>query len=177
MAKPGYHVTKDKSRLKVRFAFISKGTNDVIKIIDYDYVGLRNDVKTFNLGFGDFDPLTGRVNDHANTDNGDVYDVLNTVLNTVPQFFEEYPDHSLMVRGSDSGEEFIKRCRPQCKKKCNMNQCKNQNRRINVYTQYVNTNYDELAIDYNFLGGNEDTVEQFEKGKKYDTVFVSKKNH
>ena len=43
------------------------------------------------------------------------------------------------------------------------------------YTRYVNTNYDELVKEYDFLGSNEATVEPFEKAKKYDAVFVQKK--
>lgn len=80
MAKPGYWVTKDKTRLKIRFVFISKGNQDVIKIIDYDYIGSYNNIKTFNLGFGDYELITEQIDDYSNTDNGDVYDVLNTVL-------------------------------------------------------------------------------------------------
>lgn len=176
MAKPGYQVTKDKSRLKVRFAFVSKGIKDIIKVVDYDYVGLYNSRKTFNLGFGDYDPVTRRIDDHVNTENGDVYDVLNTVLNTIPLFFEEYPNHSLMVRGSDSGQEFVEKCKAGCTKNCkDIEDCKKQNRRINIYNRYVNTNYDELVKEYTFLGSNEAMVEPFEKDKKYDAVFVQKK--
>jgi hypothetical protein len=107
MGKSGYPVTKDKSKLQVSFVFVSSGNIAIIKVIDYDYAGLHNKRKTFNLGFGDYHPLTGKIDDHANTDNGDVYRVLNTVLNTVPLFFEEYPNHSLMVGGSDNGKEFL----------------------------------------------------------------------
>lgn len=176
MAKPSYDVAIEKSRLRVRFAFVSSKIQDVIKVISYDYVGLYHGKKTFNLGFGDFDPLTGGINDNANTANGDVYTVLNTVLNTIPVFFQEYPEHALMVRGSDSGAEFIKQCKPECKKRCLEGECKNQHRRINTYTRYVNNNYDELIKEYSFLGGNEEAIESFEKDKKYDSVFVYKKN-
>lgn len=57
-----------------------------------------HDTKTFNLGFGDHDLVARKINDNANTENGDVYDVLNTELNTIPLFFEEYPDYARMVR-------------------------------------------------------------------------------
>jgi hypothetical protein len=175
MGKLGYQVTMDKTRLKIRFAFVSKGKYDVVKVIDYDYIGLLHGRKTFNLGFGDYDLFTEKIDDHANTHNGDVYDVLNTVLNTIPLFFEEYPKYCLMVRGSDSGQTFVEACRENCKKKCDSH-CKNQNRRINVYTRYVNANYDNLVNDYTFYGGNEDNAEVFEPGKKYDAVFVVRKN-
>jgi len=178
MSKPSYEFTKDKSELQVRFVFISKGIQDIIKVIDYDYVGLYNERKTFNLGFGDYNPSTGEIDDHVNTDNGDVYGVLNTVLNTVPLFFEEFPNHSLMVRGSDNGEEFLTKCISNCKKTCgNTFSCKNQNRRINLYMRYVNLNHNELIKEYEFIGAQEDTIEPFEKDKKYDTVFLLKKHN
>lgn len=164
-----------KTRQKLRFAFMSSGVQDILKIIDYDYAGLYHNKKTFNLGFGDYDLTTNQINDKINTENGDVYPVFNTVLNTIPIFFENYPGHLIMVSGSDSGADFINRCKPDCRKKCLDEECKNQNRRINVYTRYVNKNYDELIKEYTFLGGNEDAVEPFEKDKKYDTVFVYKK--
>lgn len=174
MAKAGYEVKMAKSRQKLRFAFISKGMQDITKIIAYDYVGRYDGKKIFNLGFGDFDPVTLAINDNVNTANGDAYDVLNTVLNTVPLFFNEYPQDTLMIRGSDSGVEFIKQCKPKCKKNCKNVECKNQHRRINVYTRYVNNNYEELKNGYAFLGGNGNSVETFEKDKRYDTVFISK---
>lgn len=145
-------------------------------MISYDYIGLYHGRKTFNLGFGDFDPITGTINDNANTANGDVYAVFNTVLNTIPIFFQEFPKYALMVRGSDSGVEFIKRCKSGCKKQCSYGECKNQNRRINTYIKYVNINYDELIKEYLFLGGDADTIGPFEKGKKYDSVFIYKKH-
>lgn len=177
MNKPGYQLTQDKSGLKIRFAFISRGSQHIIKLIDYDYAGLYNDTSTFNLAFGDYDYKTGQIDDQANTANGDAYQVLNTVLNSIPLFFKEYPRHALMIRGSDSGAAFTKKCIAGCKKKCKAAiVCKNQNRRINLYNNYVNINYDLLVSEYDFTGGHEHTVEPFLRNKKYDTIFLLKKH-
>ncbi|WP_139298240.1 DUF6934 family protein [Pedobacter hartonius] len=176
MTKQGYHVAKEKSKLKLRFLFFSEGVKTVFKVVDYDYIGLLYfGTKTFNLSLGDLDPITRKIEDNVNTENGDVYDVLNTVLNTVPIFFDNYPKCTLMVKGSDSGEEFATKCKASCTKKCiDVNNCKNKDRRINVYSRYVSSNYDELVKEYAFFGANNDMVEPFEKHKKYDTVFVQK---
>lgn len=172
--KKGYHFEKSKSRQQLRFAFASKGIHDVIKIISYDYVGLNHEKKTFNLGFGDFNLFTGEFSDAVNTENGDVYMVFNTVLNTIPVFFEHYPECTIMVSGSDSGKNFIKYCKQHCRKKCSNDACKNQHQRIGVYIRYLNKHYDELAEEYLFSGSNEDAIETFEKHKKYDTLFIAK---
>ena len=142
-----------------------------------DYIGLIYlGTKTFNLALGDYNPDTKTIRDDANTLNGDVYVVLNTVLNTVPDFFKDFPDCTLMVKGSDTGEQYARSCKVTCTKNClDSNSCKNRNRRINIYTSYVSSNYYMLIKDYTFFGVIDDVTESFEKHKKYDTVFIQKK--
>ncbi len=65
--------------------------------------------RIFNLGFGDYDINEDKIDDSANTGNGDVYKVLNTVLTTIPKFFDTFHDAMLMVQGSDSKTEFTER--------------------------------------------------------------------
>ena len=62
------------------FSFISEGKNGKIeKVIRYEKI--TDDV--FNLGFGDKDPITGKINDKVVTNNGDTEKVLATVVSTV----------------------------------------------------------------------------------------------
>jgi hypothetical protein len=122
MAKSGYPISRERTRSKLRFVFVSSGIQDINKVIDYDYVGFYNRIRTFNLALGDYNFKT------------------NTVLNTIPLFFDDFPKHALLV------------------------------------TSYVNANYDELVNGYTFFGGSENTIELFERDKKYDTVIVMKKN-
>jgi hypothetical protein len=77
--------------------------------------------------------------DNLNTNNGDAYKVFKTVLTTIPLFFENYGSGILMVQGSDGRPEFIETCRLTCKKKCT-DECKNYNRRINIYRGYADKN-------------------------------------
>ena len=79
-----------------------------------------------------------------------------------------------MVKGSDSGQKFAKNCRVTCKKKClDSDSCKNMNRRINIYTSYVSTNYDVLSKEYAFFGVIDDVNEPFEKYKSM-TLYLFK---
>jgi hypothetical protein len=86
----------------------------------------------------------------------------------------------LMVEGSDSRPDFVEHCKLTCLKNCS-DECKNFNRRINVYRNYVNKNYSELIKLYSFYGGytdkgNNANIEPYESGKEYSLVFLLKRN-
>lgn len=181
MANPNYKVTETKKTEQgTKYLFVSKGKVDVIKAIEYSYVLEYNGKKVYNLGFGDFDSATGKTDDSILTDNGDAYPVFNTVLSTIPMFFENYPNHMMIVWGSDSTEKFIDRCKEICDKKC-IDFCKKADRRINLYSKYVNKNFEELNKEYKFYGGvlnaeNKIVVEEYVPNKKYKSVLVIKNN-
>lgn len=165
----------------LRFFFISKGNRDIVKVIQYSFVHVLNGRSVLNLGFGDYDIQTDNVTDDIATNNGDVYKVLNTVLSTVPIFFNYFEDEMLMVQGSDGRPEFVESCKRFCKKQC-VEECKNYNRRMHMYSGYVDKNFERLNIDYQFLGGltvdgKQTILEKYERYKKYDAVFVYEKGH
>lgn len=138
-----------------------------------------NDLRVYNLGFGDYHLEKNTIDDKVNTDNGDVYKVFNTVLHTIPVFFKTFPHSVMMVQGSDSDHNFYQNCKPTCKKACE-DTCKNQHRRIKAYSNFVNKNYVELAKEYKFFGGirtpNGVAIEEFVREKKYDAVLLTKNN-
>ena len=176
-----YELEEDKSASGLKFIFISKGFQDIIKVIQFSFIQELNGRNIYNLGFGDYDLESDTIIDNVNTNNGDAYKVFNTVLSTIPIFFENYVNEILMVQGSDGRPEFVENCKLTCKKKC-IDECKNYNRRINIYRVYVDKNYEDLCIDYQFLGGqiNEEdqtVLESYERYKKYDSVFLFRKNH
>ncbi len=176
-----YELEADKSGNGLKFFFISKGEQDIIKAIQFSFVQELNGRNIYNLGFGDYDLENDIIVDDINTNNGDAYKVFNTVLTTIPIFFENFGDEILMVQGSDGRPAFAEKCKLECKKKC-VDECKNYNRRINIYRGYVDKNYNDLSADYQFLGGikNEEQqtiLETYERCKKYDSVFLFRKNH
>lgn len=174
-----YELEADKSESGLKFFFISKGEQDIIKAVQFSFVQQLNERNIYNLGFGDYDLDNDKIVDDINTNNGDAYRVFNTVLSTIPIFFESFCNEILMVQGSDGRLEFIEECRLECKKKC-VADCKNYNRRINIYLAYINKNYDSLSIDYQFLGGKKieeqlTILEPYKRYEKYDSIFLSRK--
>ncbi len=154
---------------------MSTGAVDVIKAVEYRYIQDLFDAPLFNLGFGDYDLGKDEIDDRSNTNNGDHYQVLNTVLNTIPKFFKNNPSSILMVQGSDQGLDFTENCKKSCRKDCG-DGCKNLNRRIKTYRYFVEKNYIKLTKEYTFWGGTRklDGIvlhENYETSKDYDLVF------
>ncbi len=177
---PNIYPTEEfKDNVSIKYLFVSNGKRDIVKAVEYQYVEPHEQDHLYNLAFGDYDFETEQLNDLIDTNNGDHYAVFNTVLSTIPSFFEENPGATMMVQGSDTKQEYINKCKEACKKNCEET-CKNTERRISTYRYYVDKNYDELIKDYEFEGGEtlgDGTIlkEIYVKGKKYDTVFCKKR--
>jgi hypothetical protein len=161
----------------IQHFFISHGTSDIVKAIQYRRTGTYDDKAVFNLGFGNYDMESDTIFDEDNSNNGDHYHVFNTVLSTIPDFFTRHPDKMLMVMGSDNHPDFPGMCRPGCTKNCPPDTCRNFRRRIRTYQGYVEKYWSELQEEYEFRGGSltkERTVEitDYVQGSSYDTVLV-----
>lgn len=162
-----------------RFLFESHGSRTILKAVRYSYVEKFEDRNLYNLGFGDFNLETGNIVDQANSNNGDAYKVLQTVLSTVPYFFDKNPGAVLLIQGSDSTLDFVKKCRETCSRCCG-EVCKKFNKRITIYRNYVDKNFDTLSLSYWFLGGfisiiNGITIERYILGQKYDAILLFRK--
>ena len=175
-----YDIQEAISETRIQYVFISEGISDIIKAIQYSYVHDFLGRKLFNLGFGDYDLETDAVADDCTSNNGDHYKVFNTVLSTITMFFSHNPKAMLMVQGSDSRQEFVEQCRLTCRKRCGKRNCKNADRRIGIYRNYVDKNLEILSLDYTFYGqtlrfGNHVVVENYRKRRPYKCVFLVKK--
>jgi hypothetical protein len=148
-----YEVEIDQTAPGLQFFFISEGQRDIVKTIQYSYVQDLMGRQLYNLGFGDYEPETDSVLDGPISNNGDPFLVFNTVLNTIPAFFQSYPTAIMAVQGSDSNPVFIERCRAACRRRCAEGECKKAHRRINIYRRYVETDYSILEEEYTFFGG------------------------
>jgi hypothetical protein len=174
-----YELQKEVSGVGMKFFFISKGQHYIIKVIQYSYIQDLMGRSIFNLGFGDYDVENDKIVDDIITNNGDAYKVFNSVLSSIPLFFENFANGILMIQGSDGKPEYIDKCKLSCMKKF-LDECKYYNRRIILYRSYVDKNYDKLSSDYQFFGGfindtQQTTLEAYECYKKYDAVFLFKK--
>jgi len=184
MAAPtyNYEVEKEHTQDEIQYLFVSTGHKDIIKAVQYNYVGNLDEKRIFNLAFGDYYIETDTIDDEANTANGDVFKVFNTVLNTIPSFFEIFANEIIVVSGSDSKLEFIEKCKKECKKNCK-EECRKAGRRIGIYRSYVDKNFEVLSNDFVFYGGNpalenpqSTLLEPYIVNKKYSSVFIFKNN-
>jgi hypothetical protein len=162
-----------------RFYFISNGIKPIVKVVEYKYIGIKQNKFTYNLGFGTYNQDNDTIQDDDISANGDTYKVFNTVLSTIPYFMNNYPEVMVVVEGSDSVNYFPEVCRPNCKKKCVPPGCKNAHRRINIYKNYVNKNWELLTQEYNFWGGFKTTdyqsvIEEYRQPNIYDAVYFQK---
>jgi hypothetical protein len=174
----GYEVIRKSSEDRIRFYFISSGKRRIIKVVDFVRLKEFEDLEVYNLGFGDYNVDTNLMEDQLYTDNGDERKVFNTVLNTILIFFQHYPLKMLIIRGSDSKEEFKEKCRITCTKNCG-NACRKFNQRIRIYRNYLNKNFGDLSLKFEFFGGlisdsGQIFKEPYIPGKEYDSVLLKK---
>jgi hypothetical protein len=174
-----YDTQELKSENELNLFFISTGKRNIIKAIEYTFIGKYEDKDLYNLGFGDYDIGSDTINDSINTNNRDGRIVFNTVLNTIPTFFTNYPDSMLFIRGSDSKPKFKEDCSKQCRKRCGEN-CRKFNQRIRIYTSYINLNFEKLNTTYQFFGDIDEAHGQLIKndyvpGKEYISVLLIKR--
>ncbi|GAA3940625.1 hypothetical protein GO495_09730 [Chitinophaga oryziterrae] len=175
-----YNVTPEVKKKRINFYFESVGKDNFTKAIKYALLSLKLEGRfVYNLGFGDYDDEKETLSDTVINNNGDVYKVFNTVLTTVPLFFEKNPDAILWVEGSDNDPAYLNACKLSCKKKCT-DKCRNEGRRIALYCRFVDRNYSTLSKEYIFEGGfeyeGEILIEAYEIGKAYSMILVYKRN-
>jgi len=92
----------------LRWSFLSSSISvgdsvssiDSAKIINLLFIRNLN-LFDYNLGFGDKDPITGKINDKVVTNNGDTEKVLATVVSTVFTFTERNPNAYIYATGSN----------------------------------------------------------------------------
>jgi hypothetical protein len=84
------------------YEFYSVGPKGrVRKRIEFKVLDWNPDV--YNLGFGDVD-ANGKASDIARTNNGDREKVLATVVWTVLDFLERYPEKSVLIRANSDAK-------------------------------------------------------------------------
>ena len=95
MNREKYSYSADQKNLV--YTFFSVGIQGIItKVIIYEKI----EDGIYNLAFGDYDHSTGDINDKVISNNGDTVKVLATVIQTIQDFFENYPEAVLFIQGS-----------------------------------------------------------------------------
>lgn len=161
------------------FYFISKGKKNIYKAIQYEYLDELNKAPLFNFGFGDLNGIADMLLDESVSGNDDHYKVFYTVLNTVPRLFSIHNNATVLVQGSDSTPQFIEKCRANCTRACDNEECKKAHRRIKIYRHFVDKNFESLNSEYDFWGAETlnkyPDAEPYQVGKKYVSVLVKRK--
>ncbi len=82
----------------ILFEFVSEGLKGKInKLIQFASANYHN---IYNLGFGDKDTQTGKVDDTVVSNNGDSEKVLGTIVESLYMFTDEYPDALVYAVGT-----------------------------------------------------------------------------
>jgi len=93
---------------KLHYEFESVGPNGtVLKVVQFTLIDKQEQL--FNLGLGDFDPLTNKVLDNVVTDNKDTLKVLATVGEIGRQFLNENFNFSIYFEGNTQSKNRLYR--------------------------------------------------------------------
>ena len=82
--------------VSTRYRFLSTGKKPVEKIVQFTSLSPAN---IYNLGFGDL-RADGKIDDKANSNNGDIIKVLSTVIHIIKDFTRDNPESKIAFKGS-----------------------------------------------------------------------------
>jgi hypothetical protein len=131
------------------YEFVSEGKNGkVAKIVIYTKIHPQN---FYNLGFGDKNEVTGKINDKIATNNGDRDKVLVTVASTLYLFTDRFPNAKVGATGSTKA-------------------------RTRLYRISISKYLDLIKSDFEVFGLTVDNEwEPFESRREYSAFFVKRK--
>ena len=132
------------------YEFLSNGPKgEIKKVVRYRLVEeFPNTI--YNLGFGDWDSLTGDVNDKIKTNNNDRQKVLSTVAGTILDFTKSHPNALVFTQGSTPT-------------------------RTRLYQMGIAAFWDEVNLLFVVLGYSNNGWELFETGKNYEAFLIKRK--
>ena len=129
------------------YSFQSTGKNGTVdKVIYFS----PNEEGMFNLGLVDVDPITGEESDKSVTDNGDLPQVMATVVTAMLLFLKSYPDQAVQFKGSTE-------------------------LRSRLFENYIAQTYPHLMKELTVLGLQNNRWYDFEVGVQYESFIVYKK--
>ena len=144
MNKPVYqsiYSTKEE-----RYIFESIGTKGkILKVVKFFEI----QENVYNLGFGDFDPITNQVDDKVVSDNGDLIKVMATIISLTIKFLDDNPLALVFFKGSTT-------------------------HRTQFYQWIINRYYEEVTEIIEIYGVNDGELELFQKTKTYESFLIKK---
>jgi hypothetical protein len=147
---------------KLEYTFSSIGRAIIKKKIVYEKfeepedIGLPFNTLVYNLGFGDLNELTGRIDDKIASNNGDMDKILATVAETAFNFWEKYPRALIYFRGSSpTGQESL---------------------RTYLYQKKINRYFDEISNFAEVFGLTINGWEEFVISENYMAFLILRKD-
>ncbi|MDP4218363.1 MAG: hypothetical protein Q8927_19365 [Bacteroidota bacterium] len=132
------------------FHFESEGPNGkVSKLIRYSPDNEQG-TTYFNLAFGDYDPVTGNLNDSSRTNNRDLDMILATIASSVLEFTAYFPDAIVYAEGSTES-------------------------RTRLYQMAISANLSQIKRYLHVFGLLGEVWEPFRKNITYSAFFVKRK--
>ena len=132
------------------FEFDSEGRNGKIKKAVRYSPENANGITYFNLGFGDLNKETGRIDDFAISDNQDRDRILATVAATLLEFTSHFPDVMVYAKGSTSA-------------------------RTRLYQMGISSNWNEIEPLLHIYGFVDEEWRSFEKNVNYEAFLALRK--
>jgi len=130
------------------FEFISKGTKgEIQKIIQFQKTEIY---ELYNLAFGDKNITTGEINDEIISNNGDLKQILATVISSLNIFTDRYPNYWVYITGSTES-------------------------RTRLYQIGISIYLYEIEEIYLVWGNINDSWERFIKNKNYNGFLIKRK--
>jgi len=131
----------------LEYEFISTGPRGLIKkVVRFTQIG----AEIFNLSFGDLNEETGEISDRVVTNNIDSRKVLTTVAAIVHDFTLQYPGIWIFAKGRTHS-------------------------RTRLYRMGISNNWQEIRMDFELYGFENETWELFEPGGDYVAYLVRRK--
>lgn len=131
-----------------RFQFQSIGKRGIFeKVISFSPLSEI----IFNLALLDYNPVTGEENDLSITDNGDLHQIMATVMKAILLFLDKHPEKVIYIKG-------------------------NTESRTRLYQISINKVYPDLQHELFILGQQNENWHDFKVNESFDSFLIAKKN-
>jgi hypothetical protein len=136
--------------LNFTYMFDSIGPNGIIrKVVSYRRI-TPLDFNYYNFSFGDWDKITGKVNDISISNINDTKKILLTVGLTTLQFVNHYPNAKVFIEGSTMS-------------------------RTRLYQMSITQYFDEIDKLFDLEGCTNGNWEKYQTGINFEAILIKKK--